>query len=319
MSIPVLRKTVIAVATIACLCVLIGALSSPESASALPCQTCPEPGPGPDPTPPKPHSPVPTPAPPPSPVPAPDPSHDESVTYKLTVQTARGAVTDGSGIDCPAHACSRSLTYTQTCTSTCPGYGYATITLTLTPVAGYTATWDGCTPHQGHPAECDVALDQDRSVSVVWTRSSGGSGVDATPLHDGGAIGQPGSAGTTISGSVETARTGKRRRGEIRTTLRYSFRRTDTWTEYTRLQVRHLPAGARIRVRAKGFRLHGRASIAARSRTVRLLGLTGRRYKVGTSITVRVSKRGKRPHTTRLTVRRARDPLVAHPGRRARS
>jgi hypothetical protein len=314
-----LRSTAFAVAAIACLCVLIGVLAAPEPASALPCQTCPEPGPGPDPTPPKPRPPVPTPAPAPSPAPAPDPSHDESVTFSLTVQTDRGAVTDGSGIDCPAHACSRSLTYTQTCTSSCPGYGYATITLSLTPVTGYTAKWDGCTPHPDHPADCDVALDQNRTVSVVWTKSSSGSGVDATPLHDGGSTHAPGSTGTTISGSVETARTGKRRQGEIRTTLRYSFRRTDTWTEYTRLQVRHLPAGARIRVRADGFRLRGRASIAARSRTVRLRGLTGRRYKVGTSVTVRVSKPGKRPHTTRLTVRRARDPLIAHPDRRAHS
>ena len=40
---------------------------------------------------------------------------------------------------------------------------------------------------------------------------------------------------------------------------------------------------------------------------------TGRRYGVGAALTVRVSKAGKDARTTRMVVRKGKDPRVTHP------
>ena len=289
MSVRLLILTALAVAATALLA---------ASATALPCQTCG--GETPDP----PDPPVVT---------------TERVTRTLTVETARGRVTDGAALDCPGGACTRTITYVRRCTDgDCPEYAYAVVALQLTPVAGYTATWDGCTPKDGAPTTCEVLLDADKTVRVQWAEqpatgggSTGGGGVAPKPLHDGGAVGgAPAADGSTsVSGTVETPA----RRGAIRSTLRYSFRRTSTWTEFTRLTVRHVPRGATTRVTCKGQGCPTRTAVFHRAGRVDLDGFTGRRYGVGAAIAVRVAGTGKEARTTRMVVRRGRDPRVTHP------
>ena len=274
------------------------------TASALPCQTCDPSDPPDDPDPPV--------------------VTTERVTHTLTVQTERGRVTDGSALDCPG-ACARNISYVRRCTDgECPEYAYTVVALTLTPVAGYTATWDGCTPKPGAPATCEVLLDGDKTVRVVWTAkpgSGGGSGTDPgtvaeEPLHDGGAVEDAPAAdgGTTVSGTVETRAPAQRgKRAAVRSTLRYSFRRSATWTEFTRLTVRHIPQGATTSATCKGQGCPAGATVSKRSGRVDLTRYTGRRYGAGATLTVRVVKSGKEARTTRMVVRRGRDPRVTHP------
>jgi hypothetical protein len=282
-----------------------------ERAAARPCNNCPEPPPPPpDPDPPAPVEP---------PAPAPAPTTTETVAATLSVVTDRGAVQDNAGLDCPAGACKRTLTYTRTCPAgVCPAYAFSTITLKLTPASGYAAKWDGCTPHASDPTDCDVTVDSDRTVKVIWTKSAGAGGsVDSTPVRDGspttaGAL-DPNATTTTVSGTVETSRVAARaaKRGEIRSAVRYSFRRSNEWTEFTALSVRYLPRGASVRVACRGGRCPDTARIPARRRTVRLGRLTHRRFAVGTVITVRVSAPQRRSRTTRMIVRRGKDPQIA--------
>ena len=280
-----------------------------ERASALPCRTCPEPPPQPDP--PAPEDPTPAPT-----TPTPPPTTTETVSATLTVTTNRGAVRDGAGLDCPAGSCTRKLTYTRTCPAgDCPAWSYSTLTLTVTPVAGYTAKWDGCTPRTSGPTDCDVTLDSDRTVKVNWTKSSGGASVDPTPVRDGSPV-TPGAgdsgATTTVSGTVETSRVASKaaKRGEIRSAVRYSFRRSNEWTEFTALSVRYLPRGARVRTACRGSDCPKGAAIAARRDSVRLGRLMHRRFAVGTVLTVRVSAPDRRARTTRMIVRRGKDPRI---------
>jgi hypothetical protein len=286
------------IATAAC------AIVFTTAASALPCTDC-----GGDP--------VPDPDPEPTPV-----ITTARQTFTLSVSTARGRVTDGSGIDCPAGACSRNITYSVRCTDgNCPAYTYSTVTLTLTPADGYSATWDGCTPHANDPTLCDVLVDSDRAVSVAWTASADGDPVvNPTPVHDGGAVAPHPSGGgvggaTRVGGTVETgvadARPGTP--GAIRSSIRYSFRRSATWTEFTLFKLRHLPAGATVRATCRGARCPEDVAAASRRRTMKLPRLTGRRFGVGTVIKVAVSKPGKRTRTTRIEIRRDKDPLITHP------
>jgi hypothetical protein len=264
----------------------------------------------------------------PDPVPAPSPDPEtppgggttpgpvlmtERETHTLSVETDRGRVIDGSGIDCPRGACSRSWTYERTCSDgDCPAYHYLTITLILTPEAGYTAKWDGCTPRPAEPAKCDVLLDRDRAVRVLWTK--GDPPFDPQPLRDGGAV-VPGDSsvapGTVVSGTVETPAVG--RRGAVRSTVRYSFRRSATWTEFTLLKIRHIPAGATARVTCRGTRCPNGASVSTRSGSLKLNRFTGRRYAVATAITIRVTHPRKRGRTTKMVVRKGKDPRITHP------
>jgi hypothetical protein len=115
--------------------------------------------------------------------------------------------------------------------------------------------------------------------------------------------------GTAVEGAAETA-AGSRRRGAVRSTVRYGFRRTATWTEFTRLQVRHVPAGAVTRVVCDGPRCPRRALESTRSGSIELRRITGRRFPVGTAITIRVTHPRKRGRTTRILVREGRDPLI---------
>jgi hypothetical protein len=205
--------------------------------------------------------------------------------------------------------------YERTCTDgVCPDYPYSTITLVLTPVAGHAATWDGCTPRAGDPTRCDVRMDRDRTVRVLWTRNTEpGTVVNAEPLRDGGAVAPGDTAvapGTAVKGTAETA-AGAGRRGAVRSTVRYSFRRTATWLEFTRLQVRHVPAGAVTRVSCAGRRCPKQALASTRSGTVKLRRLVGRRFPVGTAITIRVTHPRKHGRTPRILVRKGRDPQVA--------
>ena len=238
----------------------------------------------------------------------------ESVEYTLSVVTERGRVVDGSGLECPQGSCSRTVGYERTCTDgACPDYRYSTIALDLTPVAGYAATWDGCTPRAGDTTRCDVRMDRDRTVRVLWTRTPGpGPIVNPEPVRDGGAV-VPGDTavapGTAVKGTAETA-AGSGRRGAVRSTVRYSFRRTATWTEFTRLQVRHLPAGATTRVACAGPGCPERALVSTRSGSVKLRRLVGRRFPVGTLITIRVTHPRKHGRTTRILVRKGRDPRI---------
>jgi hypothetical protein len=230
----------------------------------------------------------------------------ESVSHTLTVVSERGRVTDGSGLDCPGVTCNRTLTFSRTCfDGSCPPYSFSTVTLALEPVDGYTAKWDGCTPHADDPTRCDVALDLDRTVQVLWTK--GAAAVDPVVEHDGGPVNQvPAAATTIVSGTVETgtaATPGKP--GAIRSTLRYSFRRSDTWTEFTKLQARHVPDGAAVRVRC-----HGKGCPKG---PLSLARLTGRRFEAGTVIVVRVTKPGRKARVTRIAVRAGKDPRITHP------
>ena len=159
---------------------------------------------------------------------------------------------------------------------------------------------------------CDVLLDADKTVSVLWTKTDGKGTVDADPVHGGGDLGAAGVKGTTVSGSVET-RIAPGRRGAIRSTLRYSFRRSTTWTEFTRLTVRHIPRGATTRVTCKGQGCPDGRIVSERAGSVDLERYTGRRYGVGAALTVRVSKAGKDARTTRMVVRKGKDPRVTHP------
>jgi hypothetical protein len=236
----------------------------------------------------------------------------ESVSYTLTVDTARGKVSDGSGLDCPG-TCSRKITYTRTCTDDeCPAYAYSTITLMLTAVDGYTATWDGCTPRLD-ASRCDVTVDSDRTVRVVWAERPDGPPIAPKPLSDGSPLAPGGgnSAATTVGGTVETSVEAKR--GVIRSTIRYAYRRAETWTEFTLFKVRHLPTGATVHADCSGARCPKAAVIAAKRRALVLDRLTHRRFAAGTVITVRVSKAGKRPRTTQIRIRRGKDPLITHP------
>ena len=92
MSVRLLILTALAVAAAALLA---------ASASALPCQTCDR---RPRPTARTRRS-----------------SPRERVTHTLTVETARGRVTDGAALDCPGGACTRKITYVRRCTDgDCP-------------------------------------------------------------------------------------------------------------------------------------------------------------------------------------------------------
>ena len=238
----------------------------------------------------------------------------ESVTYTLSVQTARGRVVDGSGLECPQGLCSRTVGYERTCTDgICPDYRYSTITLVLTRPPGYAVTWDGCTPRAGDTSRCDVLMDRDRTVRVLWTRTDEPDPiVNPEPLSGGGAV-VPGDTtvapGTVVKGTVEPP-AGTGRRGAVRSSVRYSFRRTATWMEFTRLQVRHLPSGATTRVSCAGPRCPERALVSTRSGSVPLRRFVGRRYPVGTVITIRVTHPRKHGRTTRILVRQGRDPRV---------
>lgn len=273
------------------LALALALLAAPAAAHALPCQTCGTPPPPID-------APIVDP-----PVVDPGPViTQESVTYTLSVTSERGHVTDGSGLDCPGAACDRTLTYTRQCTDgACPLYAFATVTLALQPVDGYTAKWDGCTPHADDPTRCDVLLDHDRAVDVLWTK--GATAVDPVVEHDGGAVNQlPPAAGTIVSGTVET---GTPKPGAIRSTLRYSFRRSDVWTEFTKLAARHVPAGAAVRVRCRG-------KGCPKGDGLTLHDLTGRRFEAGTMIVVRVTKPGRKSRVTRIVVRAGKDPRITH-------
>jgi hypothetical protein len=138
------------------------------------------------------------------------------------------------------------------------------------------------------------------------------------PVRDGspltaGAAGD--SAATTVSGTVEASTAPGRpaKPGAIWSTIRYSFRRTDDWTEFTLLKVRHLPRGATVRAACRGSRCPHAAVIAAERRTVPLGRFTRRRFAVGTVLTVRISKPGRRTRVTRIAVRRGQDPRITHP------
>ncbi len=267
-------------------------LAAPAAAHALPCNSC-----GIEPPPIDPPIIVDPPVVDPGPI-----VTQESLTYTLSVTSERGHVTDGSGLDCPGAACDRTLTYTRLCSDgACPVYGFATVTLTLQPVDGYTAKWDGCTPHADDPSRCDVLLDQDRAVEVLWTK--GATAVDPTVVHDGGAVNHlPAAPGTIVSGTVET---GTRKAGAIRSTLRYSFRRSEVWTEFTKLAAKHVPAGAHVRVACRGEH-------CPNGRSLSLGDLTGRRFHAGTVIVVRVTKPGRKAKVTRIAVRAGKDPRITH-------
>lgn len=309
MSVHSLRALVLSVLALA-LIVPVGATFA-TSATAAPCLDCDLDGDG-----------IPDlfdPDPPAGPV--------EEVTYTLSVQT-EGRVTDEAGIDCPRLACSRSVTYTRVCTKfKCPRFAFSTITLRLYPEPGVTATWPpDCVPHAGDLTRCDVRLDRDRTVNVTWAENPDGPAVtpvappspsapDATtpPATDPGAGPAPDAGATVVSGTVETGGTtvtaGKR--GAIRSTVRYSFRRTDAWTEFTRLQVRRLPRGATVRATCKGTGCpRGAVTAAAPRRTVELRRLQDRRMQPGTRITIRVIKPGRATRTTAIAVRRGQDPRL---------
>jgi hypothetical protein len=310
-----IRALILCAVAVALALPLAGELLPLDGAFAIPCQNCPGKDSG--------DGGVEEPEPDPSPDPEDPPGGDppavtkESETHTLSVETDRGKVTDGSGIDCPSGACRRSWTYETTCSNgDCAPYNYMTVTLTLTPEAGYTAKWDGCTPRPGDPAKCDVLMDSDRLVRVLWTKATGdGAGIDAQPLRDGGAV-APGDTsvapGTVLIGTVETPAAAGRR-GVIRSTVRYSFRRTTTWTEFTLLKIRHIPAGATSRVTCKGTRCPKGTTVSTRSRSVKLNRFTGRRYAVGTAITIRVTHPLKRGRTTKMVVRKGKDPRITHP------
>jgi len=228
----------------------------------------------------------------------------DSVTHTLTVTSERGKVTDGSGLDCPGVACSRAITFSRTCVDgSCPPFSFSTVTLALEPVDGFTAKWDGCTPHADDATKCDVLLDQDRAVQVLWTK--GATAVDPVVEHDGGAVNQvpPAAAGTIVSGTVETATS--KPGAAIRSTLRYSFRRSDVWTEFTKLTAKHVPAGASVTVACRGKHCP--------KGPLTLRKLTGKRFKAGTVIVVRVTKPGRKAKVTRIAVRAGKDPRITHP------
>ena len=126
-----------------------------------------------------------------------------------------------------------------------------------------------------------------------------------TPSHGG-------QASTTVGGTVETRQaTGRQaKRGAIRSTLRYSFRRSEAWTELTLLKVRNLPRGATVHVTCRGARCPKGAAIVAKHNSVSLKRFTQRRFAVGTVITVRVSKPGRRARVTRIKVRQGEDPAA---------
>jgi hypothetical protein len=237
----------------------------------------------------------------------------ESVEFTLAVETERGKVVDGSGLECPQGPCSRTVGYERECTNgRCPPYRFLTVTLVLTPAPGYAATWDGCTPRAGDALRCDVRMDRNRSVRVLWTRTAEpGPVVNPEPVRDGGAV-VPGDTavapGTAVKGSVVETPPAPGPRRVVRSSVRYSFRRTATWTEFTRLQVRHVPAGATTAVSCDGRRCPRRALVLTRSGSVKLNRFAGRRYPVGTTITIRVTHPRKAGRTTRILVRRGRDP-----------
>jgi hypothetical protein len=299
-----IRALILCALAVALALPLAGELLPLHEASAIPCdKDCPDndggggSGDGGD---------VPDPEPDPEPDPVLDP---ETHTLSVATDPDRPKVIDetGIGIDCPG-ICSRSLTYS-------PPYHYSTITLKLTPVAGYTAKWDGCTPRPGDAARCDVLLDRDRAVRVLWTKATERDpAVDAQPLRDGGAVASGDTfvaPGTVVSGTAETPAVA--RRGAVRSTVRYSFRRTATWTEFTLLKIRHIPAGARARVTCRGSRCPKGASVSTRSGSVKLDRFMGRRYAVGTAITIRVTHPSKRGRTTKMVVRKGKDPRITHP------
>jgi hypothetical protein len=269
-------------------------LAAPAAAHALPCTNCGiEPPPIDDPI-------VDPPVVDPGPI-----ITQESLTYTLSVTSERGHVTDGSGLDCPGAACDRTLTYTRECTDgACPAYGFATVTLALQTVDGYTAKWDGCTPHADDPTRCDVLLDQDRAVNVLWTK--GATPVDPSVVHDGGAVNQlPPAPGTIVSGTVETGTpAGQGKPGAIRSTLRYSFRRSEVWTEFTKLTARHVPAGAAVSVTCRGKHCP--------KGPLTLRKLTGKRFEAGTVFVVRITKPGRKAKVTRIAVRAGKDPRISH-------
>jgi hypothetical protein len=274
------------------LALTLALLAVPAAAHALPCQNC---------------GIEPLPLDPPIVV---DPGDftTESVSHTLTVVSERGRVTDGSGLDCPGVTCSRTLTFSRTCfDGNCPAYTFSTVTLALEPVDGYTAKWDGCTPHGDDPTRCDVALDQDRTVQVLWTK--GATAIDPVVEHDGGPVNQvPATATTIVSGTVETGTApGPSKPGAIHSTLRYSFRRSDTWTEFTKLAARHVPDGAALKVRCRGK--------GCPDGPLTLKDLTGRRFAPGTVIVVRVTKPGRKTRVTRIEVRAGKDPRITHPNR----
>jgi hypothetical protein len=290
---------------IALLALLVAGLAlSAAGASALPCQTCDPPDPPDD-------GPVIT---------------TQSITRTLTVSTERGRVTDGVAIDCPAVACTREFRYSRTCVDgACEPYDFATATLTLTPVDGFTATWSGCTPQPADPAHCEVVVDANRTVSVAWTpNDTGGPAVDPEPTTTGGGDPtQPGTAPPASDGRTETIveeqapeveRVPGRRR-PIRSTLRYVFRRTDAWTEFTALAVRHLPRGATVAFDCRGTRCPDPRARAASGRTMRLTSLTHIRFRAGNSFKIRVSKPGRLPRVTLVRVRFGKAPLITHPRR----
>ena len=229
----------------------------------------------------------------------------QSVSHTLTVVSERGRVTDGLGLDSPGVTCNRTLTFSRTCfDGNCPPWSFATVTLALESVDGYTAKWDGCTPHADDATRCDVLLDQDRAVQVLWTK--GATAVDPVVEHDGGAVNQLPPAvhhRQRDGGDGHAGRPGKP--GAIRSTLRYSFRRSDVWTEFTKLTAKHVPAGASVSVTCRGKRCP--------KGPLTLRKLTGRRFNAGTVIVVRVTKPGRKAKVTRIAVRAGKDPRISHP------
>ena len=89
-----------------------------------------------------------------------------------------------------------------------------------------------------------------------WRHGGGGGtdagGVSADPLHDGGAVERAPARTAARPSAARRDPPRRARRGAIRSTLRYSFRRSTTWTEFTRLTVRHIPAAPRRASRARG-------------------------------------------------------------------
>jgi PKD repeat protein len=94
-------------------------------------------------------------------------------------------------------------------------------------------------------------------------------------------------------------------------TLRYAFNRTAGSATFTSLVVRHLPVGAAVKATCKGGGCAKRAFTAvAKSDSVSLKPLTGRRLKAGAVITVKITKAGTTGRTITLTVRKGKDPKV---------
>jgi hypothetical protein len=95
-------------------------------------------------------------------------------------------------------------------------------------------------------------------------------------------------------------------------TLRYAFNRNATSATFTSLLVRHLPVGAAVKATCTGGGCAKRAFTAvAKSDSVSLKPLTGRKLKAGAVIAVKITMAGTTGRTITLTVRKGRDPKVS--------